>query len=80
MSSRKYDLVLLGATGFTGKLTAQHIAQNLQEGLKWAIAGRSKQKLSAIVEELALDSNFRAPAVELATLAKDDLMTLARST
>lgn len=80
MSFRQYDLVLLGATGFTGKLTAQYIAQYLPEDLRWAIAGRSKEKLSTIIEEIALDSNFRAPALEVASLNRDDLTALCGKT
>ena len=51
-SSRQYDLVLLGATGYTGKLCAEYITRNLPTNLKWAVGGRSSSKLSAITEEL----------------------------
>lgn len=51
-SARHFDIVLLGATGYTGKLCAEHIVKNLPTNLKWAIAGRSTEKLSALVEEL----------------------------
>ena len=54
-SSRTYDLVLLGATGFTGGLTADYLAANAPEGLRWAIAGRSKEKLEAVRERLGVD-------------------------
>jgi short subunit dehydrogenase-like uncharacterized protein len=45
MSIRQYDLVVFGATGYTGKLTAEHIATHLPTNLRWAIAGRSESKL-----------------------------------
>lgn len=45
---RQYDIVVFGATGLTGKLTAQYIAQNLPTDLRWAIAGRSAQALEAV--------------------------------
>ena len=51
-SQRQYDLVLLGATGHTGKLCAEHIAMHLPTDLKWAVAGRSGQKLENLVNEL----------------------------
>lgn len=51
-SSRQYDIVLLGATGYTGKLCAEYITSNLPTNLKWAVGGRSSSKLSAITEEL----------------------------
>ena len=50
---RPYDIILLGATGFTGKLTAEYLASNAPEGLKWAIAGRNETKLDAVKKHLA---------------------------
>jgi hypothetical protein len=48
---RQYDLVVFGATGYTGKLTAEHITTNLPTDLKWALAGRSAKKLEAVATE-----------------------------
>ena len=45
---RELDLVLMGATGFTGGLTADYLAHHAPEGLRWAIAGRSLDKLEAV--------------------------------
>lgn len=39
--ARQFEIILLGATGYTGKLTAQHITAALPTDLKWAIAGRN---------------------------------------
>ena len=50
---RPYDLVLFGATGFTGELTAAYLTRNAPEGCRWALAGRSKEKLEAVRERLA---------------------------
>lgn len=50
---RPYDIVLLGATGFAGRLTAEHLARNAPPGCRWAIAGRSRRKLAAVRDELA---------------------------
>lgn len=58
-NDRKYDIILVGATGYTGKLTAHHIARNLPTNLKWAIAGRSSTKLDALAEELKRISQDR---------------------
>lgn len=49
---RQYELVLFGATGYTGNMCAEHITINLPTNLKWAVSGRSAAKLSAFVEEL----------------------------
>lgn len=47
----QYDLVIYGATGFTGRLASLYVAKQYGSGLKWAIAGRSRQKLEAIQRE-----------------------------
>ena len=57
-SAHHYDLVVLGATGYTGKLCAEHITRSLPTNLQWAVAGRSEARLSALIEDLkALDSD-----------------------
>ncbi|MDO9455350.1 trans-acting enoyl reductase family protein [Nocardioides sp.] len=49
---RDLDLVLFGATGFTGGLTADYLAENGPSGLRWALAGRSQAKLEAVRNRL----------------------------
>lgn len=46
MSNREFDLVVFGATGFTGRLVAEYIAS--QKPKSWAIAGRNREKLEAL--------------------------------
>ncbi|MFB7509036.1 saccharopine dehydrogenase, partial [Streptomyces broussonetiae] len=41
-TDRPYDLVLFGATGFVGTLTAEYLAAHAPEGLRWALAGRDE--------------------------------------
>jgi short subunit dehydrogenase-like uncharacterized protein len=50
MSSSKFDIVVYGATGFTGQLVAEYLAANYKgdANLKWAMAGRSKDKLATV--------------------------------
>ncbi len=50
---RELDVVLFGATGFTGRFTPAYLAQHAGPG--WALAGRSEAKLSALREELGVD-------------------------
>jgi saccharopine dehydrogenase (NAD+, L-glutamate forming) len=50
---RPHDLVLFGATGYTGALTATYLARTAPPGLRWALAGRNRAKLSALRDELA---------------------------
>lgn len=49
---RDYDIVLIGATGYTGALTGEHIAKHLPTNLRWAIAGRSRTKLNELAARL----------------------------
>ncbi|KAF2201784.1 hypothetical protein GQ43DRAFT_440262 [Delitschia confertaspora ATCC 74209] len=80
-NDREYELVLLGASGYTGKLTAEYIAQHLPTDLKWAVAGRNAKKLQAVVEEIAqLNPDRAAPAIEVCELKKEELGELARKT
>lgn len=51
-TGRPYDVVLFGATGFVGALTAEHLAAHAPEGLRWAIAGRSEERLRTLRERL----------------------------
>ncbi|MET9835514.1 saccharopine dehydrogenase NADP-binding domain-containing protein [Streptomyces sp. NPDC006385] len=51
-ADRPYDIVLVGATGFVGVLTAEYLAAQAPEGLRWAIAGRSKEKLERLRDRL----------------------------
>jgi short subunit dehydrogenase-like uncharacterized protein len=55
MADREHDIVLFGATGFTGALTAEYLAANAGEGVRWALAGRNRAKLEALSERLGID-------------------------
>ncbi|MGE0131485.1 MAG: trans-acting enoyl reductase family protein [Blastocatellales bacterium] len=49
MANRDYDVVLYGASGFTGKQTVRYFAEKAPPGdLRWAIAGRNREKLEAV--------------------------------
>ena len=50
--ARKYDIVLLGATGYVGELTAEYLAQHAPEGARIAIAGPNPGKLDALKQRL----------------------------
>ncbi|KAL3964508.1 hypothetical protein ACCO45_001512 [Purpureocillium lilacinum] len=66
---RQYDLVVLGATGYTGRFVAEHVAGHLPTNLKWAVAGRSEAKLQAIIEECAkINADRLPPSIEIANV------------
>ena len=52
-ADRQYDIVLFGATGFTGGLTAEYLARHAPAGTRWALAGRNQAKLEAVRDRLA---------------------------
>jgi short subunit dehydrogenase-like uncharacterized protein len=51
--ARRYDIVLLGATGFTGRLTAEYLARHIPPELSWAVAGRDIGRLEQLGSQLA---------------------------
>ena len=55
--NKNYQIILYGATGFTGKLCAEYFKKNYPD-LNWAIAGRNKNKLEALNSELNLDCDI----------------------
>jgi short subunit dehydrogenase-like uncharacterized protein len=66
MQNREFDVVLYGASGFTGKQTVEYFARNLKPGkLRWAIAGRNRQKLEAVKAEIG------GPAKDVEILVAD---------
>jgi short subunit dehydrogenase-like uncharacterized protein len=68
MSEREFDLVLFGATGFTGRLVGEYIAK--QQPKRWAIAGRNPQKLAEL--------GFNVPFVIVDAMNPDDCAAVAR--
>ena len=55
MSSSKFDIIVYGATGFTGQLVAEYLATRYcnDKQLKWAMAGRSLDKLKSVRDAIA---------------------------
>ena len=53
-SSAEFDIVVYGATGYTGRLVAEHLSRTYGLGgeVKWAIAGRDAKKLAAVRDEI----------------------------
>ncbi|MDR7252175.1 saccharopine dehydrogenase (NAD+, L-glutamate forming) [Nocardioides sp. BE266] len=83
MSDRDLDLVLFGATGFTGGLTADYLAAHAPDGLRWAIAGRNADKLESVrrrlgddVEVLVADASDPAALADVARRARVVISTV----
>ena len=64
MTQPKFDVVVYGASGFTGKLVAEYLAAQYGPGseLTWAMAGRSRDKLAAVRDEFWLATPAVAPS------------------
>ena len=76
-SERTFDIVVYGATGYTGRLVAEYLAHHYQgTGPTWAMAGRSKAKLAEVRDLIGapadtplIEANSDDPA-SMAALAK----------
>ncbi|WP_066549012.1 MULTISPECIES: saccharopine dehydrogenase family protein [unclassified Sphingomonas] len=70
----EFDIIVYGATGFTGRLVAEYLAREYGDGsLRWAMAGRSLTKLQEVRDEIG------APAdIPLLTANADDPASLAQ--
>ncbi|WP_317446460.1 saccharopine dehydrogenase family protein [Streptomyces collinus] len=72
-TDRPYDIVLFGATGFVGTLTAEYLAAHAPDDLRWALAGRDEMKLRRLRERLPGGSGIgvlRADVGEPASLRR----------
>lgn len=73
---RPFDVIVFGATGFTGGMTAEYLARNAPPELRWAIAGRSASKLESVKARLLAIAPARTIGVVEASV--DDPASLAR--
>ncbi len=87
-NDREFDIVVYGATGFTGHLVAQYLLRRYGIGgdLKWSIAGRSASKLESIrsalgeeaadLEIMVADSRDKGALASLAARTRVVLTTV----
>lgn len=55
-AQRKYDIIIYGATGFTGQLVVEYFANNVDfNKVKWAIAGRDLTKILSVKNKLLVN-------------------------
>ena len=70
--NKEFDVVIYGATGFTGRLVAEYLQSEYGgTDLKWAMAGRSADKLIAVRDEMGVSKD-----VALMTANSDDTTSL----
>ena len=77
MSEREFDVIVFGASGYTGKLVAEYMGKEYgtDESIRWAIAGRNKDKLSSVKKDLNLDESVSIIEVDSANKDSLDSMT-----
>ena len=80
--TRRHDVVLLGATGFAGRLTAEYLARHAPARLRWALAGRNRAKLENVRAALAaIDPSLSSlPLLDADVSDAASLRALAAST
>ena len=78
--TKPFDLVVHGATGFTGRLVVEYLLQRYPAGgsLRWAMGGRSAEKLAAVRDELGAPAD--TPLVVTDTSDSASLQALMDST
>jgi short subunit dehydrogenase-like uncharacterized protein len=74
------DIALLGATGFTGGLTADYLATHLPAGATWAVAGRNQAKLQAVTDRAEALGGVRPEIISADSTNPDSMAALAKST
>ena len=59
-SGRKFDIIVFGASGFTGQFVVEEIARTQDEEgkLAWAIAGRNMSKLQNVLKEATKHTGY----------------------
>jgi short subunit dehydrogenase-like uncharacterized protein len=72
MSEREFDVIVFGATGYTGRLVAEHLLKS--SGVKWAMAGRSKDKLADVRAEIGAPASLPLVVADVNDKASLDAM------
>lgn len=75
-----FDIALLGATGFTGGLTADYLGQHLPATAMWAIAGRNRDKLRAVAARIEAAGGHRPDIIDADVTDAGSLAALAVQT
>ena len=77
MSDREFDVVIFGASGYTGKLVAEYMHDQYgdDQSIKYAIAGRNTEKLLEVKKDLNLNEDITMLEVDSTDLDSLDKMT-----
>lgn len=72
--SRDFDIIVYGATGYTGRLVAQYLAQKA-DAPRWAMAGRSAEKLAEVRDLIGASADTPLVVADASDPASLDAMT-----
>ena len=75
-SEKQFDIVVYGASGFTGRLVAEYLSNTYDSEVRWAMAGRNAEKLAAVRDEIGAPKStpiLTADASDLSSVT--DLVT-----
>lgn len=65
-SDHAFDIVVFGASGYTGRLVAEYLSQEYgDDELSWAMAGRSLEKLAAVRQEMGISDTVALLEVDI---------------
>lgn len=78
MSDRNYELIVYGASGYTGRLVAEYLHTEYGDDLNWAMAGRSADKLASVRSEMGLPDSVDLVVADSSD--PDSLAAMAKST
>ncbi|RUS75726.1 hypothetical protein EGW08_016508 [Elysia chlorotica] len=79
MDSKRYDLVIFGASGFTGQFVVDQVAKLAEEeNLTWAVAGRLKPKLMKVLSEASIRTGKKLSDIPMIIADTDSLSSLER--
>lgn len=72
MTDRQFDIIIYGASGFTGRLVAEYMHQQYGRSVNWAMAGRNQTKLADVRAEMGISEE-----TPLVVADADDAASLA---
>ena len=77
-SDREFDVIVFGATGFTGRLVAEYLEKEYGSDVTWAMAGRSADKLESVRDEMGISKDI--PLIVADSADADSLSAMASLT
>ena len=80
-SAKKFDFVVYGATGFTGKLVVEYLVSKYgdDQNISWAMAGRSIEKLQSVKDDIGVNADIELIQVDSNDISSiDNLMSQTR--